>query len=563
MSSIKPEKTLVVTSAKPMPAEELMTRMESDDGSKWLRKIYGDDEELIKDRRQACLRVLRTFVRRYGTGRNVILVRSPSRINVMGVHAEHRRGEVNYVAHRREILMVAEPRTDDTVVLGNTSRSFPKRTFNISEERKRSRHKDWLKYIDSPGVSKVVQENRGDWVNYVKSGVLRLQFFCLRKRLKGMNLMIEGDIPRSVGLSSSSALVVASAMATTYLNRLRVTAGELVELCGEGEWYVGTRGGAGDHAAMIMGRRGYIAHLRFFPFQLLQYVPLPKTHSIVICNSLRQAKKSTAELSAYNETIAAYGTVLMLIKDILAKDFGFKRTWLDRHIKHLGDFNLDKRRFPEVLLYEILKRMPQRITREELLERLPRKRDALRRMFRTHDKPRDGYRARAVAMFGLSEIARGAACVRPLKDRDYKLFGKLMYISHDGDRIVRYVRGRKVPWDNETTQVTDAYLDGLINKRKSRSKRTRQGAQLMLQPGGYRCSSEELDHLVDIAASVKGVVGAGLTGAGFGGCVLVLVKNSSAKSFLSAVRRRYYEARGFPFGAEVCTSVAGACAVEI
>ena len=86
--------------------------------------------------------------------------------------------------------------------------------------------------------------------------------------------------------------------------------------------------------------------------------------------------------------------------------------------------------------------MPQRISREELLTRLPRQKDALRKMFRTHDKPKEGYRARAVAMFGLSEIARGAACVKPLKKRDYDLFGKLMVVSHDGDRIVKHVRGR-------------------------------------------------------------------------------------------------------------------------
>ncbi|MEW6354956.1 MAG: hypothetical protein AB1696_01405 [Planctomycetota bacterium] len=561
MPSTRPEKRAVVTSAEPIPADELMARIEADRGRRWLRRIYGEEKDLLKDRRRAILRVLRAFIRGYGNGRPVILVRSPSRINVKGVHAEHRRGEVNYVAHRREILMVAEPRSDDAVVMNNVSPSFPERIFTIANELKRSRHKDWLSYIESPGVSRVVRERRGDWVNYVKSAVLRLQFRYPRIKLRGMNLMVDGDIPQGAGLSSSSAVVVSSALAATYINNLRLTAGELVELCGEGEWYVGTRGGAGDHAAMILGRRGYIAHLRFFPFELLEYVPLPKTHSIVICNSLRQAKKSAGELSAYNATIAAYGTVLMLMKDILAKYFGFKRSWLNRRIKHLGDFNLDKKQFPDALLYQVLKQMPQRITRRQLLERLPQERDRLRRIFRTHDEPAEGYRARAVAMFGLSEIARGAACVKPLKQKDYKLFGRLMYVSHDGDRIVRHVDGKTISWDNEMTQVTDAYLDRLIES--SQGRRQPPDAQIMMQPGGYRCSSEELDHLVDIAAGVRGVAGAGLTGAGFGGCVLALVKNSAVKTLLSAARRQYYTARGLPFGAEVCVSVAGACAVEI
>ena len=101
------------------------------------------------------------------------------------------------------------------------------------------------------------------------------------------------------------------------VNDLTMDLRDLTVCMGQGEWYVGTRGGAGDHAAMLCGERDYIAHLRFFPFQLLDYVPLPSDHTVVICNSMRRAQKSAHELSAYNQTIAAYGTVLMLMKDIL------------------------------------------------------------------------------------------------------------------------------------------------------------------------------------------------------------------------------------------------------
>ncbi len=43
----------------------------------------------------------------------------------------------------------------------------------------------------------------------------------------------------------------------------------------------------------------------------------------------------------------------------------------------------------------------------------------------------------------------------------------------------------------------------------------------------YEVSSEELDLLVDTGKSVEGVLGARLTGAGFGGCVLFFLKESS------------------------------------
>ena len=563
MSKTRTKRDLAAIGGGPVSVDEAIDAVASGKASGRFETLYGGDADLIEDRQATYLRALRAFRRQYGADRGVILVRAPARINLMGVHVEHRRGEVNYVTHRREILMIAEPRDDDTVVMNNISGAFPERTFSIAKELKRARHTDWLKYIDSARVNAALEEARGDWVNYVKSAVLRLQFLSRRKRLCGMNLMVAGDIPQSAGLSSSSALVVTSALATVNLNGLKISRGDLSVLCGEGEWYVGTRGGAGDHAAMIMGRRGYVSHLRFFPFELLQYVPLPTSHSVVICNSLRRAKKSGDELSAYNETIAAYGTVLMLMKDILEKHFGYSRSWLNRHVKHLGDFNLDRKRFPDGLLYQVLQHMPTRISRRELRNRLPHEAAALRRTFRTHNNPADGYRARAVGMFGLAEIARGAACVVPLKKRDYKRFGRLMYISHDGDRIVRHEGRRKVAWDNETTQVTDAYLDRLIRATRSRTKSRRDAAGLMMQPGGYRCSSMELDRLVDIAADVPGVAGAGLTGAGFGGAVLVLVRNQNVPDLLAAIRKRYYRPKGLPFAAEVCHSVAGAGIVDL
>jgi len=91
----------------------------------------------------------------------------------------------------------------------------------------------------------------------------------------------------------------------------------LAELCGEGEWYVGTRGGAGDHAAMLFCKRESICHLRFFPFEVDRYLRIPEGYAILIANSLKSAHKAGAVLDAYNQTIAAYNMVLMLIKEAM------------------------------------------------------------------------------------------------------------------------------------------------------------------------------------------------------------------------------------------------------
>ena len=85
----------------------------------------------------------------------------------------------------------------------------------------------------------------------------------------------------------------------------------------------------------------------------------------------------------------------------------------------------------------------------------------------------------------------------------------------------------------------------------------------MYQHGGYRCSCEELDQLVDICRGVDGVHGAGLTGAGFGGCVLALVESGSTEALLQTLGERYYQARGLPFSAETCKSVDGAGVADL
>jgi galactokinase len=91
--------------------------------------------------------------------------------------------------------------------------------------------------------------------------------------------------------------------------------------------------------------------------------------------------------------------------------------------------------------YEMLKSLPLRIGRQQLLSLLPEKANGLRELFRTHDEPKDGYRVRGVCLFGLAECARAQVAVSFLKENDMKSFGELISLSHNGDRVTRLVSG--------------------------------------------------------------------------------------------------------------------------
>lgn len=76
----------------------------------------------------------------------------------------------------------------------------------------------------------------------------------------------------------------------------------------------------------------------------------------------------------------------------------------------------------------------------------------------------------------------------------------------------------------------------------------------------YEISSKELDTLVELARKQPGVLGARMTGAGFGGCTVNLVRADAAEAFAAAVKAGYEKAMGIPAEIYVCQASDGALA---
>lgn len=76
----------------------------------------------------------------------------------------------------------------------------------------------------------------------------------------------------------------------------------------------------------------------------------------------------------------------------------------------------------------------------------------------------------------------------------------------------------------------------------------------------YEVSCRELDILVDLALGHPGVLGARMTGAGFGGCTVNLVRADAAEPFAEAVKERYRKATGLDAEVYVCKASEGALA---
>jgi N-acetylgalactosamine kinase len=95
-------------------------------------------------------------------------------------------------------------------------------------------------------------ENCAHWSRYVIAGIKGLmEKLNLKSRGLEVKFKVNGNIPQAAGLSSSSALVVASTMAmisvlSKYMNKDAkewISANELANLCASSERFVGTQGG--------------------------------------------------------------------------------------------------------------------------------------------------------------------------------------------------------------------------------------------------------------------------------------------------------------------------------
>ena len=60
----------------------------------------------------------------------------------------------------------------------------------------------------------------------------------------------------------------------------------------------------------------------------------------------------------------------------------------------------------------------------------------------------------------------------------------------------------------------------------------------------YDVSCEEIDILVDLAWNIPGVLGSRITGGGFGGCTVSIVKNESVDTFIETIGKTYLEKIG-------------------
>ncbi|HEX6374040.1 MAG TPA: galactokinase [Longimicrobium sp.] len=148
------------------------------------------------------------------------------------------------------------------------------------------------------------------------------------------------------------------------------------------------------------------------------------------------------------------------------------------------------------------------------------------------------------------EMAAEVLQVRALRDVDLAMFDAR---AHELEPLIRR-RARHVITENERTLRAAAALERGDAEEMGRLM----NASHASLRDDFEVSRRELDVMVELAQAHPACHGARMTGAGFGGCAVALVRRGSAGDFARAVAAAYAQQTGLTPRIYVCSATAGA-----
>ena len=245
------------------------------------------------------------FRERYGPG-PVHIFRAPGRVNLIGEHTDYNHGYVLPVALDRDVLLLARPRSDGQVRLANVEADFEARSFAVSDAIPAAPSGDWSNYARGPAQELTRLRSTGSV--QVQGGPV-----------SGIDGLVSAappfGVPRGAGVSSSSALTVAMAVAFAHFAGWEWEGAEMARLCSDAEWYVGTRGGIMDQFIALLAQRGHALFLDCRPDADGEFrtrpIPLPAGYRLLVMDS---GVRHTNTRNEFNQRVAACRAGVALLR---------------------------------------------------------------------------------------------------------------------------------------------------------------------------------------------------------------------------------------------------------
>lgn len=396
------------------------------------------------------------------------LARAPGRVNIIGEHIDYCGYGVLPMAIEQDVTIACATNDKGQLNFSNVNgemypdHSCPVEGFTIDGHK---------------------------WFNYLLCGFKGIVETLSLTQPVGMDILIDGNVPPSAGLSSSSALVCCAALTTAYANKVDMPSKKaFAELCAKCERYIGTEGGGMDQAISFLGAENRALMIEFNPIRPTE-VTLPQGVRFIIANSLVLENKAAA--SQFNVRVAECRLSAQVIAKMKGKDW--------RQVRKLLTLQ-ESLELPLSEMADVVRAVlhPGEYTREELYKILE-----------------------------ISDEELQSECLNEKTKSvvSFKLHDRAVHVFEEAYRVHVF---------KDTANSAEGGVNVPETLGKLMDKSHKSCSEL------YECSCAQLDELVAVCKSA-GALGSRLTGAGWGGCSVSIVAEEMVETFLENVRKDFYE----------------------
>ncbi|KAK9182162.1 hypothetical protein WN944_025305 [Citrus x changshan-huyou] len=456
-----------------------------------LKEVYGEGSQL----EEAQLRfgnLKSKFIQVFGHAPDVY-ARSPGRVNLIGEHIDYEGYSVLPMAIRQDTIVAIRKHVsgeaEKVLKIANVSDKYSLCTYPAEPDQELDlKHHQWGHYF--------ICGYKG-FYEYVKAKGLDVG------PPVGLDILVDGIVPTGSGLSSSAAFVCSSTIALMAAFGVEVPKKEIAQLTCECERYIGAQSGGMDQAISIMAKSGFAELIDFNPIRATD-VQLPAGGTFVIAHSLAESLKAVTAATNYNNRVVE----CRLAAIVLGIKLGMKPQEAISKVKTLSDV--------EGLCVAFAGKNgsddPFLAVKEFL-----------------HEEPYMAKDIEKIIEEKLSSIfANSSSSLDVLNAaKHYKLHQRAAHVYSEAKRVYAF---KDTVYSNLSDEDKLRRLGDLMND-------SHHSCSVL-----YECSCPELEELVTVCRD-NGALGARLTGAGWGGCAVALVKESIVPQFILNLKEQFYQSR--------------------
>ena len=457
-----------------------------------LDNVYANVDDAIKAKHiPRYENLLNRFKKAYGALPK-FYCRAPGRVNIIGEHIDYCGYSVLPAAIEQDFIMAYSP-----VEEGEAGEAEIE-IRNIDEAC-------YATITISTDPFQKMQEH-SHFVNYFLCGykAILAHHEDLSKQVakpKGMKILIDSLVPAASGLSSSSAFTVCAAVTTAHANGMlgKISQQRLADITINAERMAGTACGGMDQTISIMGEMGQAKLIDFVPAIKVTEVKIPDSVCLVIANSCTASPKLLTLGTRYNKRVVECRFAVCAMAIAANKATSFE----DCTFKTFQELQVALGYSFEQMLELVNEAFPQKeaMTPEQISQQ-----------------------------WGVEDVFSVVASVPHVMDvknqnTHFDLYKRAYHVLGEAKRVHDFKAVCEDQSLDEETKVNT--LGKLMNE-------SHLSCHLY-----YDCSSTQLEEVTKLARD-SGALGSRLTGAGWGGCSVSLVKKEILKEFIDKMYN-YYE----------------------